>query len=125
MTKMKLDRGQWKTIQGEVKEIAWMDSIHVAHSANLIIRRVTDTGLPRGRHWTQPIVEEAKLRGIWFNKETERFDIPHKRETVAELCALNACAVHGISSPIDRTAEELKAKWPKAFQTFLKLRLTR
>lgn len=78
----------WTDRQGRKHEIKWMDSLHLVHSANMMLRQnktwLTNAGLP--------MLEELCSRGLYFYQHAppHQLVIPPYRESTIEMCMLRA-----------------------------------
>lgn len=88
-------RGTWKTREGEVKELAWMDSVHLVHSVNMVLRSIPFSRVMGSLIWC-----EAVLRGLVGAGDNTPLTIPPRRETVEQLCVMNALVGRNLAHKI-------------------------
>jgi hypothetical protein len=85
----------WTTMDGRQIEIRWMQSQHLVHSLNMIMRKNRLTKrhlLTRNDQLLNVFVTEVRERGLWQWAEApiEQLYVPTLRETPAQLCMLRA-----------------------------------
>ena len=117
----------WTTNDGQKLDVRWMDSVHLAHSFNLVLRRV---GLTRGK--TSTVYPEIMHRRMLpDNYDSAPVAIPTERETPDEMCMLNAVLnIHPssfLSWKQDKKAFAINCPkaLPKVWTEYVKLKLTR
>lgn len=81
----------WTTLQGERLVVAWMDSVHLVHCVNLLLRRNPQS--PHFRVMETGVGKEAERRGLWRNYDHHKRQLPAptRRETKVEMCVYRAC----------------------------------
>lgn len=92
--------GTWRTKQGEMLEIKWMDSVHLAHSLNLVLNTlINGTALlarsPAEKYkWAvdrSELYAELNSRKLaTFRLDEGKFEPPATRETPLQMCMLRA-----------------------------------
>jgi len=96
---------QWKTNDGRVLDIRWMDSVHLVNSFNMLCRKhglskdITYAAVMEGT--TLPnMTNELKARGFYnwgINGQANQLIIPRHREKVQALCMFRAMMDHGMT----------------------------
>jgi hypothetical protein len=134
---MKRQSAIWTTKDNQRLEVFWMDSVHLAHSLNLLIRR-SGVSLTEALHRSS-VGRELNERDLTselqrtFAIDFEQFQPPKQRETIEQLCLYNALreydalpdwACHIRSTP-RQVMSKLQRDHPQWWATYSKLRLTR
>ena len=84
----------WKTQDGRFIEYRWMQSQHLVHAINLVLRQVGIDSEEWYKFRTHRQIglgiQEIEARGlnVWANKE--QLSVPLTRETPVQLCMLRA-----------------------------------
>lgn len=87
--------GIWTTNDGRDLEVNWMDSVHIVHSVNLLLRR---HATQKERVLMTNIAQEAQRRKLLINPVLKmhegvyvnQYPVPLTRETRWELAIMNA-----------------------------------
>lgn len=93
---MQSDKTKWKARDDTVYDTKWMDSVHLAHSFNLLLRRLSPMILGSRIETIKErsdIYDEVARRGLleWQENSTDyQIRIPEQRETVAQLAYWHA-----------------------------------
>jgi len=101
----------WTTQDGRVLEIKWMDSIHLVHSVNMLMRKNSLNHLDLVKSLIMadksfgPMLQELKDRKLYaYDKlaTPAQFTVPTHRESPIEMCMLRALIDTGIDDRIVR-----------------------
>jgi hypothetical protein len=84
----------WKTLDGRVLVIKWMDSVHLVNSTNMQISKLTGFMYQRMAVLTakSTLYPELKARRLWEEDKARslKLVVPTHRETPVEMCVLRA-----------------------------------
>jgi hypothetical protein len=89
----------WTTNDGRHIEVRWMQSQHLVHSFNMLLRKhslhratveLRLRAVNRARDIVTHMVQELRDRGLYIWKTQTELSIPDVRETPAQLCILRA-----------------------------------
>lgn len=119
--------GHWTTKDNVRLEVIWMDSVHLAHSVNMLLNRA-----PIAQVAASGVYKEAVARGmIGKYHDGTPLVTPKRRETPDEMCMLNAilevrpdCLGIWKANP-HWFAARCPATDPELWAEFAKLKLTR
>lgn len=119
--------GHWTTKEGVRLQVIWMDSVHLAHSVNMLLKRAAMNAVAGSG-----VYKEAIARGmIGKYHDGTPLDIPKRREMPDEMCMLNA--ILGVR-PDCLGVWKANPHWfaarcpvadPELWAEFVKLKLTR
>lgn len=83
----------WKTRDGQILEIHWMETEHLAHCFNMVIRAMfgeRDERLKAMKKTNGLYAELEYRRAFTWSDVRPTIQIPNIRETITQLCYLNA-----------------------------------